>query len=120
LIFDRLLSYGTHLDIAAGTAVRFEPGERKTVSLVEYGGKKLLSGGNGLGTGPFDESIRETIIKDMVEKHKFGHKKQEHVQEGTIAEMDPEVVSGACHAVAYGSMLRCLAPLLVTESNWLT
>jgi hypothetical protein len=29
----------------------------------------------------------------MVEKHKFGHKKQEQVQEGTMAEMDPEVVS---------------------------
>jgi urease len=93
LIFDRLLSYGTHLDIAAGTAVRFEPGERKTVSLVEYGGKKLLSGGNGLGSGPFEESARETTIKDMVEKHKFGHKKQEQVQEGIMAEMDREVVS---------------------------
>lgn len=93
MIFDRLLSYGTHLDIASGTAVRFEPGERKTVSLVEYGGKKLLSGGNGLGTGPFDESLRETDIKEMVEKHKFGHKKQEQVQEGTMAEMDREVVS---------------------------
>jgi urease len=93
LIFDRMLSYGTHLDIASGTAVRFEPGERKTVSLVQYGGKMLLSGGNGLGTGAFDESLRETTIKGMVEKHKFGHKKQDKVSEGAMAEMDREVVS---------------------------
>ena len=92
LIFDRLLSYGTHLDIASGTAVRFEPGERKTVSLVEYGGKKLLSGGSGLGAGPFDESARNTRIKDMVEKHKFGHKKQEKVEFSKVPEMDREVV----------------------------
>jgi urease len=118
LIFDRLLSYGTHLDIAAGTAVRFEPGERKTVSLVEYGGKKLLSGGNGLGSGPFDESARNTTIKDMVEKHKFGHKKQEQVQEGTMAEMDPEVVSQASKTSAYNSMPPCSVQPLVTGSNW--
>jgi urease len=101
LIFDRMLSYGTHLDIASGTAVRFEPGERKTVSLVEYGGKKLLSGGNGLGAGAFDESIRETKIKEMVEKHKFGHKKQDVVQEGTVAEMDREVVSAQLRLLAH-------------------
>ena len=54
-----------------------------------------MSGGNGLGTGTFDESLRDTTIKDMVEKHNFGHKKQEQVKEGTMAEMDPEVVSQA-------------------------
>jgi urease len=123
LIFDRLLSYGTHLDIAAGTAVRFEPGERKTVSLVEYGGKKLLSGGNGLGTGPFDESLRETKIKEMVEKHKFGHKKQDKVEEGTMAEMDPEVVSVLGRPIEGQSGLTtsthpCSALPLVTGSDW--
>jgi len=120
LIFDRLLSYGTHLDIASGTAVRFEPGERKTVSLVQYGGKQWLSGGNGLGTGTFDESLRETSIKDMVEKHKFGHKKQEQVREGTMAEMDPEVVGSPSPIQLKPSMLPCLALPLATESGWLT
>lgn len=93
LIFDRLLSYGTHLDIASGTAVRFEPGERKTVSLVEYGGTKMLSGGSALGAGPFDEGARNTRVKEMVEKHKFGHKKQEKVEFSKVSEMDREVVS---------------------------
>lgn len=118
MIFDRLLSYGTHLDIAAGTAVRFEPGERKTVSLVQYGGKQWLSGGNGLGTGTFDESLRETTIKDMVGKHKFGHKKQEVVKEGTMAEMDPEVVSLPPMIETENSTPQCLVRPLATGSSW--
>ncbi|GFZ42802.1 Urease [Saitozyma sp. JCM 24511] len=91
LIFDRLLAYGTRLDIPAGTAVRFEPGERKTVSLVQVGGNRLLSGGSGLGSGPFEESKRETTVKDLVEKGKFGHKTQERVDEAPVPEMDREV-----------------------------
>ena len=91
-MFDRLLSYGLHLDIAAGTAVRFEPGERKTVSLVEFGGRKVISGGNGVGSGPFDESRREGEIAKNVQDGGFGHRKQANVQEGTVPEMDREVV----------------------------
>jgi hypothetical protein len=53
----------------------------------------MLSGGSGLGAGPFDESARNTRIKDMVEKHKFGHKKQEKVEFSKVPEMDREVVS---------------------------
>jgi urease len=90
-----LLSYGCHLDIPAGTAVRFEPGERKTVSLVQVGGKKLLSGGSGLGSGVFDESKRQGVVRELIEKGGFGHKKQESVREGQIPEMDREVVSPA-------------------------
>jgi urease len=93
LIFDRLLSYGTHLDIPAGTAVRFEPGERKTVPLVEVGGKRLLSGGSGLGSGPFEESKRKGVVRELVEKGGFGHKTQDQVEEGPVPEMDREVVN---------------------------
>lgn len=92
-MFDRLLSYGTHLDIAAGTAVRFEPGERKTVSLVEVGGSKEFAGGSSIGNGKFDESKRGTAILDAVKKGGFGHRKQEKVVEGKVPEMDREVVS---------------------------
>ena len=93
LIFDRMLSYGTRLDIPAGTAVRFEPGERKTVSLVEVGGTKLLSGGSGLGSGSFAEERRNGDVREMVEKGGFGHAKQKSVQEGSVPKMDREVVS---------------------------
>ncbi|WVW79923.1 urease [Kwoniella bestiolae CBS 10118] len=91
LQFDRLLSYGYRLDIPAGTAVRFEPGEKKTVGMVELGGKKILYGGSGLGAGEFSEELRETTVKERVESGGFRHKKQEEVREGKIVEMDREV-----------------------------
>jgi len=46
LQFDRKGAYGMRLDIPAGTAVRFEPGETKTVSLVAIAGNKAIKGGN--------------------------------------------------------------------------
>ena len=46
LTFDRKASYGMRLDIPAGTAVRFEPGETKTVNLVAIAGAKVIKGGN--------------------------------------------------------------------------
>jgi urease subunit gamma/beta len=46
LQFDRPAASGKRLDIPAGTAVRFEPGETKTVSLVEIAGEKVVTGGN--------------------------------------------------------------------------
>jgi urease subunit gamma/beta len=51
LKFDRKLAYGKRLDIPAGTAVRFEPGETKTVTLVEIAGTKTIRGGNNLADG---------------------------------------------------------------------
>lgn len=44
LEFDRDAAKGMRLDIAAGTAVRFEPGQSRTISLVEYAGKKYIYG----------------------------------------------------------------------------
>jgi urease subunit gamma/beta len=46
LTFDRKAAYGMRLDIPAGTAVRFEPGETKTVSLVAIAGTRTIKGGN--------------------------------------------------------------------------
>jgi urease subunit gamma/beta len=45
LDFDRAAATGRRLDIPAGTAVRFEPGETKTVALVEIAGNKIVRGG---------------------------------------------------------------------------
>jgi urease subunit beta len=47
LRFDREATRGYRLDIAAGTAVRFEPGQGRTVRLVEYGGSKRVFGFQG-------------------------------------------------------------------------
>jgi urease subunit gamma/beta len=52
LDFDRAASYGMRLDIPAGTAVRFEPGESKTVRLVSIGGRRVIQGGNNWASGP--------------------------------------------------------------------
>lgn len=51
LSFDRQLAYGFRLDIAAGTAVRFEPGQSRTVQLVALAGDRKVYGfaGNVMG-----------------------------------------------------------------------
>ena len=56
LAFDRRAAYGRRLDIPAGTAVRFEPGERKTATLVPIAGARVVRGGNAWASGPVDES----------------------------------------------------------------
>lgn len=55
LHFDRDVAYGMHLNIAAGTAVRFEPGEEKEVSLVAFGGAREIYGHNSLVNGPIQQ-----------------------------------------------------------------
>lgn len=47
LEFDRTLARGRRLDIPAGTAVRFEPGQRREVSLIEYAGDRVVHGFRG-------------------------------------------------------------------------
>lgn len=59
LSFHRSLAYGMRLDIPAGTAVRFEPGESKRVGLVQIGGTREGYGLNGLIEGPMDEPGRK-------------------------------------------------------------
>ena len=51
LSFDRIRAVGYRLDIPAGTSVRFEPGDTKTVTLVEIAGNKIVKGGNSLLSG---------------------------------------------------------------------
>jgi urease subunit gamma/beta len=55
LVFDRPAAYGMRLDIPAGTAVRFEPGETKTVTLVPIAGARVIRGGNAWASGPVTE-----------------------------------------------------------------
>lgn len=46
LKFDREKAFGKRLDIIAGTAIRFEPGESRKVNLIDYGGKRRVFGFN--------------------------------------------------------------------------
>jgi len=54
LEFDRQLALGFRLDIPAGSAVRFEPGQTRDVTLVEYAGKRLVYGFNALINGSLE------------------------------------------------------------------
>tara|TARA_B100000674_G_C37582037_1_gene796798 strand:- start:20 stop:712 length:693 start_codon:yes stop_codon:yes gene_type:complete len=64
LEFDREKSFGFRLDIPAGTAVRFEPGEEKKINLTEFGGEKTIFGLNDLTNGNLeDEKIKKTALK---------------------------------------------------------
>lgn len=68
LRFDRAKAYGRRLDIPAGTAVRFEPGETKTVKLVEIAGKKVIRGGNNLANGKVSAAGKKAALKRVKQK----------------------------------------------------
>ncbi|ABG58532.1 urease subunit gamma [Cytophaga hutchinsonii] len=68
LKFDRVGAIGYRLDIPAGTAVRFEPGEKKTVQVVEIAGQQIVYGGNGLIDGGITEDDIPQIKQRMQEK----------------------------------------------------
>jgi urease beta subunit len=68
LSFDRGSAFGCHLDIHAGTSVRWEPGETKEVDLIPYGGDRAVYGFNGLtnavlGGGDEDELRAQALAR---------------------------------------------------------
>jgi urease subunit gamma/beta len=72
LRFDRAAAYGKRLDIPAGAAVRFEPGDTKTVRLVDIAGNKVIRGGNNLADGAVSESNRHVAVSRAIQQG-FGH-----------------------------------------------
>jgi urease subunit beta len=69
LDFDRKKALGFHLNIPAGTAIRFEPGDSKTVELVELGGKKIVYGFHGLVQGNVQSaSVRAKALQNAKRK----------------------------------------------------
>jgi urease subunit beta len=50
--FDRVAAQGMRLNIPSGSAVRFEPGQQRTVELVDFGGDRIVYGFRGLTSGP--------------------------------------------------------------------
>ena len=60
LAFDRASAYGMRLNIPAGTAVRFEPGEKKEICLVELAGARVVYGHQGLVQGTLDATKSKT------------------------------------------------------------
>lgn len=68
LQFDRQAAYGMRLDIPAGTAVRFEPGETKTARLVAISGQRVIRGGNSLADGPVSDDGRARAVANVAEQ----------------------------------------------------
>src|SRR6266404_9215132 len=64
LRFDRASARGYRLDIPAGTAVRFEPGQTRTVDLVAYAGERVVQGFRGEVMGPLDAGAGSSASSD--------------------------------------------------------
>ncbi len=62
LEFDRAAAYGRRLDIPAGTAVRFEPGETRDVVLVDVAGERTVIGGNALTDGAANDARQDAVM----------------------------------------------------------
>lgn len=113
LDFDRLRSVGYRLDIPAGTAVRFEPGDAKTVTLVEIGGNKIISGGNGIASGPVDVGRAEEILKRLQEGG-FCHTTQEMLEDEAALGPGAKMVRDA-YAMMFGPTTGDLVRLGETD-----
>jgi len=109
LEFDRVAAVGYRLDILSGTAVRFEPGEKKTVRLTRIAGKQLVYGGNALIDGPTDdanlEATRQKVAAKLKEE-KFAHKEATENQSSKRQKKDESagksLVSRKHYAEMYG------------------
>ncbi|KAJ3109639.1 hypothetical protein HDU97_003115 [Phlyctochytrium planicorne] len=97
LNFDRSIAYGRRLDIPAGTAVRFEPGETKMVTLVDIAGDRIIYGGNGIAPGPVDRSRLPAILAGL-QQLGFGHT----AFTSTVAAPTPYQMDRHRYADAYG------------------
>ncbi|MFC9515334.1 urease subunit beta [Nocardiaceae bacterium NPDC056970] len=74
LAFDREATFGWRLDIPAGTAVRFEPGDEKEVTLVPFGGKQRVHGFQGFvdGWGPTHATYRPRLARAVALAKEYG------------------------------------------------
>ena len=63
LVFERAAARGFRLNIAAGTAVRFEPGQKRTVELVALAGDRVVYGFQGKVMGPLDKAASKPPTK---------------------------------------------------------
>ena len=111
LQFDRIRAYGYRLDVPSGTSVRFEPGDSKTVTLVEIAGHRKIHGGNKLATGRVDVSRADTILKRLQEAG-FAHEPE---PAGDEAHIDPFTMTREAYIGMYGPTTGDLVRLGSTD-----
>ena len=112
LDFDRLKAYGFHLDIAAGTSARFEPGETKTVNLVAIGGHRIIKGGSSIAPGVVDLSMADTILRRMKDAG-FLHTPEN--PKSTSEKLEPFTMSREEYASMYGPTVGDTVRLSTTD-----
>ncbi|KAI1267725.1 hypothetical protein F5Y18DRAFT_309304 [Xylariaceae sp. FL1019] len=112
LEFDRKLAYGCRLDIPAGTSVRFEPGDTKTVTLVEIGGNKVIRGGNNLASGKLDFSLADDIITKL-QQAGFAHSPQPDA--GLSSEIEAYSLDRSAYRAMFGPTTGDLVKLGATD-----
>lgn len=98
LSFDRELSLGRRLNVPAGTAVRFEPGESKAVPLVPIAGRRVVFGGNNIVDGPADGDAALARAMTRVREGGFLHVKTV----GAVTPALPLSIPRGKYAAMYG------------------
>ena len=73
LVFDRAAAYGMRLDLPAGTAVRFEPGDIKRIQVIPLAGARIVHGLNGLVRGQLDDAAVRQEALERVRTLGFGN-----------------------------------------------
>lgn len=109
--FDRGRAYGFHLDIAAGTSVRFEPGDSKTVTLVEIAGHKTIHGGNNLASGVVDVSRADDIIAKL-QQAGFAHAPE---PAGDLSHIEAASLTRADYVAMFGPTTGDIVRLGLTD-----
>ena len=74
LVFDRAAARGFRLNIPAGTAVRFEPGQKRSVELVALSGARIVYGFTGAVMGPLDKAVQK--VKEVKEAKRTSTKRK--------------------------------------------
>ncbi len=77
MLFDREKAFGLRLNIASGTAVRFEPGEEKTIQLIPIGGNGIIHGFSNLTNGSVSSSEISSRSMDLLTLNKFKNQSNE-------------------------------------------
>ncbi|KAI0473733.1 urease [Xylariaceae sp. FL0804] len=113
LAFDRARAYGFRLDIAAGTSVRFEPGDTKTVTLVAIGGRRVIRGGNALASGPVDPARADAIVAAL-QQAGFAHA-PEPAGDAAFVDMDAASLDRNAYRAMFGPTTGDLVRLGATD-----
>ncbi|EYE97051.1 Urease, alpha subunit [Aspergillus ruber CBS 135680] len=99
LEFDRIKSYGYHLDIPSGTSARFEPGETKTVTLTQISGLQTIKGGSSVATGTIDMSHVNAVLRRL-EEEGFRHVPEDPPSDHSV--IRPYTMDRMSYAMMYG------------------